>query len=135
MLLPEVPTRSFPVKRVPFIENTCKSNFFLKKLQTCARVSFSQKLWSEACNSIKKQTLAQLLFCEFCQIFKNQFFTKYIWATAPVHVFKDNDKSNLTTITWLVCEQVIHFFNERTTISMNTAAEIRLYCTKTEVFY
>ena len=36
----------------------------------------------EACNFIKKDTLAQVFFCEFCEIFKNTFFTEYIWMTA-----------------------------------------------------
>ena len=33
-------------------------------------------------NKVKKQTLAQVLYCEFCEIFKNTFFTEYLWATA-----------------------------------------------------
>ena len=36
----------------------------------------------EACNFIKKDTLAQVFSCEFCEIFKNTFFTEYIWMTA-----------------------------------------------------
>ena len=28
----------------------------------------------EACNFIKKETLAQLFFCEFCEIYKNTFY-------------------------------------------------------------
>ena len=31
---------------------------------------------------IKKETLAQVLFCEFCEIFKNTFFTEHLRATA-----------------------------------------------------
>ena len=38
---------------------------------TCARVSFLIKL--QACNFIKKETLAQVFSCEFCEIFKNTF--------------------------------------------------------------
>ena len=37
---------------------------------------------AEACNFIKKETLAQVLSCEFCEIFKNTFFTEHLWATA-----------------------------------------------------
>ena len=37
---------------------------------TCARVSFSIKL-PQACNFIKKETLAQVLFCEFREISRN----------------------------------------------------------------
>ena len=35
-----------------------------------------------ACNFINKQTLAQVLSCEFCEISKNSFFTEHLWATA-----------------------------------------------------
>ena len=31
-------------------------------------------VWKGACNSIKKETLAQVFSCEFCQISKNTFF-------------------------------------------------------------
>ena len=36
----------------------------------------------QACNFIKKETLAQVFPCEFCQISKNVFFTEHLWATA-----------------------------------------------------
>ena len=39
---------------------------------TCVRVSFLIKL--QACNFIKKETLAQVCFCEFWEISKNTFF-------------------------------------------------------------
>ena len=37
---------------------------------------------SEAYNFIKKETLAQVFSCEFCEIFKNTFFTEDLWMTA-----------------------------------------------------
>ena len=40
---------------------------------TCARASFLIKLQSDACNYIKKEALALLLSCEFCEISKNTF--------------------------------------------------------------
>ena len=43
----------------------------------CVRVSFLIKL-------IKKETLAQVLSCEFCEISKNTFLTEHIWTTASV---------------------------------------------------
>ena len=49
---------------------------------TCARVSFLIK----ACNFIKKETLAQVLSCKFCEIFKKTFFTEHLWATASKKV-------------------------------------------------
>ena len=44
---------------------------------TCARVSFLIKL-PEACHFIKKETLAQVFRCEFCEISKNTFFTEQL---------------------------------------------------------
>ena len=37
-----------------------------------------------ACNVIKKETLAQVFSCEFCEISKNTFFTDHVRATASV---------------------------------------------------
>ena len=36
----------------------------------------------QACNFIKKETLAQVFSSEFCEISKNTFFTEHLWATA-----------------------------------------------------
>ena len=33
-------------------------------------------------NFIKEEILAQMFSCEFCEIFKNTFFTEHLWATA-----------------------------------------------------
>ena len=51
---------------------------FLEILQNlqeniCARASFLIKLQAEACNLIKKENLAQVFSCEFCEISKNTF--------------------------------------------------------------
>ena len=35
-------------------------------------------LQPQACNFIKKETLAQVFSCEFCEIFKNTFFTEHL---------------------------------------------------------
>ena len=40
---------------------------------TCARVSFLIKSQAEACNFIKKETMAQVFSYEFCEISKNTF--------------------------------------------------------------
>ena len=47
---------------------------------TCARVSFLIKLQAETCSFIKKETLAQVFSCEFCEISKNTFS----YRTPPV---------------------------------------------------
>ena len=33
----------------------------------------------QACSFIKKETLAQMFFCKFCEIFKNTFFIGHLW--------------------------------------------------------
>ena len=35
-------------------------------------------------NFNKKETLAQVFSCEFCEISKNTFFTEHLWTTASV---------------------------------------------------
>ena len=37
-----------------------------------------------SCNFIKKETLAQVFSCEFCEIPKNTFFTEHLWTTASL---------------------------------------------------
>ena len=64
------------VKKV-FLKNSKNS-----QENTSARVSFLIKLQAETCNSFKKETLAQVFSCEFCQIFKKGFFTEHLWVTA-----------------------------------------------------
>ena len=39
----------------------------------------------KACNFIKKESLAQVFSCEFCEISKNILFTEHLWATASVY--------------------------------------------------
>ena len=46
------------------------------------RCSVRKGLKRPAYNFIKKETLAQVFSCEFCEISKNTFFTEHIWVTA-----------------------------------------------------
>ena len=55
---------------------------FLKNFTKFTGKHLCQSL--RACNFIKKETLAQLFSCEFCQIFKNIFFTEQASTTASV---------------------------------------------------
>ena len=55
-----------------------------------------QKLLSrpQACNFIKKETVAQAFSCEFSKIFKNTFFKEYLRVTASVRshfIFPSSD--------------------------------------------
>ena len=45
-----------------------------------ARISFLIKLQASVCNFIKKETLAQVFSCEFCEVSKNTFS----YRTPPV---------------------------------------------------
>ena len=56
---------------------------FLKRifLTTTSRSSH-QKCSVKKGNVIKKETLAQVFSCEFCETSKNTFFTEHLWATA-----------------------------------------------------
>ena len=46
---------------------------------------FFNKVAGVAWNSINKETLAQVFSCEFCEIFKNTYFTEHLRTTAFVH--------------------------------------------------
>ena len=51
------------------------------KENTCVRVSFIY-------NFVKKETLAQMLSCEFREISKNTFFTEHLLATASIYTYQ-----------------------------------------------
>ena len=40
---------------------------------------------SQACNFMKKESLAQVFFCGFCEISKNTFFTEHLWTAASLY--------------------------------------------------
>ena len=58
----------------------------------CERVSFLIKLQPSVCNFIKRETLAQVFFCEFCKISENAF--SYI--TPPVAASEVYEKNSFT---------------------------------------
>ena len=61
---------------------SCRPATLLKKRpwHRCFSVNFVN------CNFIKKESLAQVFSCEFCQISKNNFFTEHPRTTAPVWI-------------------------------------------------
>ena len=73
----EAAARRYSVKKAfPEISQNSQQN-------TCARASFLIKLQPEAFNFVKKETLSQILCCEFCEISKeHHFFTKHPGVTA-----------------------------------------------------
>ena len=69
---PEVSHKKGALKNfAKFTENTCARGSFLIKLQ--------------ASDFIKNETLVQVFSCEFCESFKNTFFTEHIRATASIY--------------------------------------------------
>ena len=57
--------------------------------QLCQILSFNEVaglrpagLWSQACNFIKRENLEQVFSCEFCEAFKNSFFTEHLRTAA-----------------------------------------------------
>ena len=54
-------------------KNNCARDAFLIKLQI---------LLLRPATLFKKESLAQVFFCEFCEISKNTFFTEHLWTTA-----------------------------------------------------
>ena len=71
-------TRRCSIKKV-FLEISQNS-----QENNCAKVSFLINLQASACNFIKKETLAEVFSCEFCEISKSTFFYK----TPPVAAAK-----------------------------------------------
>ena len=78
--------------RLTFMETMSFKMLYKKRCsQNCRKIHrrtpvpkflFLLKLQAAACNFIKKETLAQVFSCEFCQIFKNTFVTEHLSATA-----------------------------------------------------
>ena len=46
--------------------------------------------WDPQLDFIKKETLAQVFSCEFCEISKNNTFIEHLWMTVSIHYFDEN---------------------------------------------
>ena len=57
--------------------------FYEKRCSYKFHKIYSKTPVPEACTFIKKETLAQVLSCEFCEISKNTFFTEQLWWLLP----------------------------------------------------
>ena len=75
---------------------------------------FAKFTGKHLCQSLlfnKKQTLAQVFSCKFCEIFKKTFFTEHLWTTAYVQktsavpLVKPDDLSD-----YLFYKQEIEFY-------------------------
>ena len=66
---------------------------FCEAFPTEKRVAITFRISHQRCSMkkglrpatfIKKEALAQMFSCEFCEISKNIFFTEHLWTTASV---------------------------------------------------
>ena len=82
-LLPMTRDEGVELNRQPYFRSSCPAVFckkeVLKNFSKCTGKHLCQslfliKLRVDAFNFIKKETLAQLFFCEFCKNFENSFF-------------------------------------------------------------
>ena len=90
-----------------------------QKLQknTCVGVSFLIKLQALGLQLIKKDNLTHVFFSEFCEIFKNTFFTEHLrvavsiqWNTGLKWV--NNDIIRLHPRVWFLLKHTFHCFIE-----------------------
>ena len=66
----------------------------LQQIETATRgalckkvfLKISQNSQENTCAFIKKEALAQVFSCEFCQISKNNFFTEHLWTAASKQI-------------------------------------------------
>ena len=48
------------------------------------KTSSTEEPRPKSCNFIKKEALAQVFSCKFCEISKNTFFTEQFWMSASL---------------------------------------------------
>ena len=48
------------------------------------KTSSTEEPRPKSCNFIKKEALAQVFSCKFCEILKNTFFTEQLWMIASL---------------------------------------------------
>ena len=59
-------------------KHLCQRLFFNKVAGLRPATLLKKRLWPQACNFIKKETLVQVFSCEFCKISKKTFFTEHL---------------------------------------------------------
>ena len=60
-------------------KHLCQSLIFNKVVGVSLFFNFLISFQPQACNFVKKETLAQVFSCEFCEICKNLFFIEQLW--------------------------------------------------------
>ena len=67
----------------------------------------------QACNFINKEILVQVFSCEFCEIFKNTFFTEHLRTTASIWGH------------WLTCSRLNGYSHRRLCFFQVILSEVR----------
>ena len=99
---------------VPVISNcslpqyVCSRQVQNSQENTFARVSFLIKLQDSAFNIIKTKAVAQVVSCEFCETFKNTFFTEHLWTSAC-----DYKNAAQSFLLWILWNFQDHVFDRR----------------------
>ena len=62
-----------------------QSLFFNKDAGLRPATLLKRRLWPNACNVIKKETLVQVFSYKFCESFKNTLFTEHLRVTTSVN--------------------------------------------------
>ena len=76
--------------------------------KTCTRVIFLNKVTDlQACNIIKREIVAQVRSCEFCEILKNTFFTEHLLTTASIIIWIFTDIYIVIVSTKFVAQRLI----------------------------
>ena len=78
------------------VQIMCKSISLLRLLLYV--IMFIDWKTEAACNFIKKETLAHVFSCEFCEISKSNLFTEHLWTTASRKRFITSWGSTLSSL-------------------------------------
>ena len=113
-----------------FYEKRYSQKFCKVHRKTPVSESFLTKLQAQACNFIKKETLAQVFSYEVCKISKNTFFAEHIQATASAHVknlvlFLILESVNMI-IVLICCKNMTIIFSK--SVSNSLFVQIVSYC-------
>ena len=79
-------------------------------------------------NFTKKETLAQVFSCKFCEIYKNTFCTEHLWATASeswIYAKRKCEPNDLPS--WIYFPCLIGFYSENFGGSLQATSHSKLY--------
>ena len=82
---------------------------------------FFNKVAGAACNFIKKETLAQVFSCEFCEISKNTFF----YRTPPVALSEDNTIQSSISVYFVIAWGSYYWILETLLFARTTAQKMK----------